>query len=163
MKNRKGFTLVELLAVIVLLGVLVSIAVPNIVSTINNSKRNNFLGDAKRMVAKAEYLLSIDRDTRKKVQNGTPQVYSFYSNVEKSLNEKNEFPNDPDGGKYDDKSYVKITYNKSGTSGTFEYCVCLVGSKRKIGADGVDVCNSSIPSTCVKSTDLTGVDIVKDK
>ena len=41
-KNKKGFTLVELLAVIALLALLMGIAVPNIISTINNSKEMIF-------------------------------------------------------------------------------------------------------------------------
>lgn len=38
MKNRKGFTLVELLAVIVILGIIALIAVPNVLGTLNKSK-----------------------------------------------------------------------------------------------------------------------------
>ena len=33
--NKKGFTLVELLAVIVILGIILLIAVPKVISTIN--------------------------------------------------------------------------------------------------------------------------------
>lgn len=40
LKNQKGLTLVELLAVIVILGVVAAIAVPAIGGIINNSKKN---------------------------------------------------------------------------------------------------------------------------
>jgi prepilin-type N-terminal cleavage/methylation domain-containing protein len=40
--NKKGFTLVELLAVIAILAVLVIIAVPNVMSLFNEAKRNSF-------------------------------------------------------------------------------------------------------------------------
>ena len=45
MKN-KGFTLVELLAVITVLGLLLTIAIPRIGNIIDDSKRNSFLGEA---------------------------------------------------------------------------------------------------------------------
>ena len=41
MKNKKGFTLVELLAVIVILALLVAIAVPSTFSISNRLKTNN--------------------------------------------------------------------------------------------------------------------------
>ncbi len=163
MKNKKGFTLIELLAVITLLALLMGIAVPNIVSTINNSKRNSFLSDAKRMVSKAEYLFSLDKTARTRVKGGTPQVYYFNQSSGKYINEKNEFPEDSDGGTYDSNSYVKITLATSGSSKTYNYCICLIGSKRKIGATGSSSCNSASSNNCVDSTNLTGVDVVKDK
>ena len=42
MKN-KGFTLVELLAVIVILAIIMIIAVPNVTEAMNNSKKNLIL------------------------------------------------------------------------------------------------------------------------
>lgn len=42
MKNKKGFTLVEILATIALLGVLVSIAVPSIIYVNNNLKEKTY-------------------------------------------------------------------------------------------------------------------------
>lgn len=46
-KNRKGFTLVELLAVITILGILMIVAIPAVSRTIENSRRNTFLSTAK--------------------------------------------------------------------------------------------------------------------
>ena len=42
MKNKKGFTLVELLAVIVLLGILIGIAVPSVLGVSNKIKKNMY-------------------------------------------------------------------------------------------------------------------------
>ena len=47
MKNNKGFTLVELLAVIAILAILVIIALPNVLKMFNDSKKNSFLTEAK--------------------------------------------------------------------------------------------------------------------
>ena len=47
MKNKKGFTLVELLAVIAILAILVIIALPNVINMYNNAKKNSFLTEAK--------------------------------------------------------------------------------------------------------------------
>ena len=43
--NKKGFTLVELLAVIAILGVLMLIVLPNALSSYRNSKKSIFLSD----------------------------------------------------------------------------------------------------------------------
>ena len=55
MKNKvKGFTLVELLAVIVILATILVIAVPKITDTIKNSKIASFESSAKTIAAQAE-------------------------------------------------------------------------------------------------------------
>lgn len=151
--NKKGFTLVELLAVIALLAILMGIAVPNIISTINNNKRNTFLADAKRMISKAEYLISSNRDDRNKLLNNEVSYITYYLN-ESGLNEKQEYTTDADGGPYSDKTFVKVSLKE----GSYEYCVCVVGSRRNISTNGN--CNSL--DNCLTSDRLTGIDVVKD-
>ena len=47
MKNKKGFTLVELLAVIAILAILVILALPNILNMFNDAKKEIFLTETK--------------------------------------------------------------------------------------------------------------------
>ena len=54
MKKKKGFTLVELLAVIVILAVILVIAVPRITDVIKNSKKASFESSAKTIISQAE-------------------------------------------------------------------------------------------------------------
>lgn len=60
-KNKKGFTLVELLAVIVILGVLLMIAVPAIQNVINKSRRNSFESAAKLAIENVETIASTEK------------------------------------------------------------------------------------------------------
>ena len=54
MKNRKGFTLVELLAVIAILAILVIIALPNVINMYNKAQKQTFLTEARNVYREAE-------------------------------------------------------------------------------------------------------------
>jgi len=53
-RNKKGFTLVELLAVIVILAIILVIAVPKITKTIDETRNGAFISSAKLIAASAE-------------------------------------------------------------------------------------------------------------
>lgn len=53
--NKKGFTLVELLAVIIILGVLLLIAIPAMNSVIENAKKDAFVSTAKNYISQVRY------------------------------------------------------------------------------------------------------------
>lgn len=91
--SKKGFTLVELLAVIVILAVILVIAVPKVLTTINDSRKSTFVSSAKLVAASAEKrkilnnLFEIDEDiTCEKVANLNKFDYescdiTFYDDV----------------------------------------------------------------------------------
>lgn len=53
MKNKKGFTLVELLAVIVVLAIIMIIAIPSVLTAMDNAKKNSFKIFAQRAIQRA--------------------------------------------------------------------------------------------------------------
>ena len=53
MKNNKGFTLVELLAVIAIMAILLIIALPNVLKMFNESKEKIFLTESKSVFKEA--------------------------------------------------------------------------------------------------------------
>ena len=59
MKNKKGFTLVELLAVIAILAILVIIALPNVMGMFNSAKKSSFTTELKEVykVAQQEWMM----------------------------------------------------------------------------------------------------------
>jgi type IV pilus assembly protein PilA len=75
LKNQKGLTLVELLAVIVILGIIAAIAIPSIGGIIDNSKKNAD-EQTETLVREAAvlYLTTVDPDGNGKMANGTTAV-----------------------------------------------------------------------------------------
>lgn len=53
--NKKGFTLVELLAVLIILSLILFIVAPNVLNMMERSKKQKFLADAKEMISLAKY------------------------------------------------------------------------------------------------------------
>ena len=54
MKNKKGFTLVELLAVIVVLAIIMIIAVPSVLNSMTDARRNSFVVYAEKLINSAQ-------------------------------------------------------------------------------------------------------------
>ena len=103
MKKKKGFTLVELLAVIVILAVILIIAVPRISEVINNSKKASFEATAKLIASQAE-----KKYTENQVLDGSSTIKC--SDVAKISNADYESCNIT----FDDKGNALVSINGSG-------------------------------------------------
>ena len=71
MKNKNGFTLVELLAVIAILAILVIIALPNVMGMFNEAKKSSFTTELKEIYKVAQQQWMTDS-----MMNTNEQVYS---------------------------------------------------------------------------------------
>ena len=113
MKNNKGFTLVETTAVIIILGVVLSIAVPSITNVVKSTNKNRMISDAETFISEVkEY---VESDTI----GNTPK-----DNKYKLVNIKSKLSKSPYGGNYNMESSFVIINNNS-------YTVCLTDDKYK--------------------------------
>lgn len=116
-KNNKGFTLIEIIAVVAILGIISVVVVPNIFSLVTQSRDEIYLQDARRLIAQAQYKMSSNSSNIEKPSNGECIVMSLnYLNI-------NDFQSPPHGGAYmSDASFVAIKSD----GGTYKYAAMLV-------------------------------------
>ena len=132
-KNAKGFTLVELLAVIVILGIIAAIAVPSVSGVIAKSKKDATVSNAEQLIEGARLLVTTDNVD---VSDGVDiNVYSKGEN-QYGLEEEGFIEDglvDTAGEPYKDASHVHI---EEDDNGKVIYSVYLLGSKYQIGTSG---------------------------
>lgn len=119
----KGFTLVELLVMLVVLSILVGISIPNIMGIIKENKKSMFLDDANRLLDNAKVRTAVDEYDY--LPKGTMwQCTILRLSV---LDRNDDFKNSPNGGTYDrDNSFVLIKSIVSGSEIEYKYYVRLI-------------------------------------
>ena len=119
--NKKGFTLVELLATLVILGLLTVIAAPNIIGILTNTKLNTYISDANKLQTLAEYKFRSDsKITRPQDVKCIVLTINYLGT--------SEFKNPPYGGTYDfNNSFVVI--KKEGNE--YKYYVQIIEDIKK--------------------------------
>jgi type IV pilus assembly protein PilA len=118
-KNQRGLTLIELLAVIVILGIIAAIAIPSIGGIINNSKMKAHQANAL-MILDAVKLYYLDHPEGENITTGTPMDtrngMANQATVQRALVENGHYldaiPNNPfTGAPY---TTVSIVYQADG-------------------------------------------------
>lgn len=82
-KNKKGFTLIEIIVVLVIMGILLAIAVPSVLGYVNKAKESRFLSDAR-----AAYLAAQSITVTEKAKGTTVTVLESELNTPKNLNDE---------------------------------------------------------------------------
>ncbi|MFJ8245674.1 type II secretion system protein [Peribacillus asahii] len=142
LKNQKGLTLVELLAVVVILGIIAAIAVPSIAGIIDNSKKDAHIANAEQMIGAARLAVAAnDVNFTKSTTNGSSTytaTLTLSDLTSKGYLEQNLEDPDKSGSAYPntDNSRVVITKTLGNASkaGEIVYKVALIGNERSIGS-----------------------------
>lgn len=147
--NRKGFTLVELLAVIVVLAIVMVLAVPQILNQMNNSKKKSFQLYAERILSSTMTAYNSDdllNEVTEKRYNGLPCYNLEDLNLETT-------------GSY--RGFV--TVNHSDVGDTTVYNIYLTDSTYAYnGAVSDDVYNNT-KTILTKDSDISSVDGIVGK
>ena len=170
MKNRKGFTLVELLAVIVVLAIVMGIAAVAITNVLDSTRRNAYVASAKQFIAGAKTLVNSDMMS---IQLGEEAVYApkcestsntkkiplYKIKTENAATDKSSWGNLIKKGKAASgsdteviESYVLVTSSPMEADGecSYTYSIYLTDGTYKIGTDAAPVAE-----TALKGSDVT--------
>ena len=130
-KNNKGFTLVELLAVIVIMGILMMVAIPSVTRTIENSRKDTFVDIAKSYANAARSMWTTDNFTCNGVVSSAVDDGDYYILINSKSGAKETLPTlvDQGGqsswGNRDVNGYVRVNVSTtagvdSNNDGTYE-------------------------------------------
>ncbi len=128
LKNKKGFTLVELLAVIVVLAIVMGLAVVGITSVLDSTRKSAFAADAKSYLEGAHQLVRADEanvllggtSTHTPTCNGsTTSGTKTFSIEEIKLDQGGKSPYTSQD--YLDESMISVTATYDSTTGVCNY------------------------------------------
>lgn len=117
--DKKGFTLIELILVIGIIGVILVFAIPNVTTTLEKNKKDQMIADAKDMAEKAKNcLLTKGHDV-------------CYDQSLEELDKRNEIKDSPYGAQYN-RTDSKVKIVKEETEKKYKYYITLTDGKMEI-------------------------------
>ncbi len=127
--NRRGFTLVEVLAVVAILAVLAGIAIPAVYRYVIKGRENYYVGLESSLESNAQdyYSTRLQELPRGQLDSNGNPIYTtkLYLSTLEDLNMVTNKVLDADGGSCAN-SYIVVTKKDTTTSNEFDYQTCLV-------------------------------------
>lgn len=125
MKNKKGFTLVELLAVIVILSIILAIVIPRVTEYISKTRKDSFITTASDLVTAISQDATVEFYELPVANDEVTIISTDLIKLEKG-NEKSSF-----NGKWiPEYSYVAIINVGTGLDPDYEYYIALKDTNR---------------------------------
>jgi type II secretion system protein G len=115
-RNSKGFTLIELLIVVAIIGIIVAIAIPNLLNAIQRAKQRRTMGDMRTTATAIEaYAVDMNRYPPAAAYTLPAGITSFSTTMSTMAN-------------YVSPTYVKAVPLSDGWNSWFMYAIDSVGS-----------------------------------
>lgn len=142
MQSNKGFTMIELLAAIVVLGILMGAAVPTVINILNDQKNDTYVEDAIKLASNADYKMRSDNKVEIPPRTTGCVVLTL------SYMDNNAFEKAPYGGQYDKYASFVVARRNSKTEENngaeeYKYYVMLVEKTEAGSYRGVNLAESN--------------------
>ena len=169
--NSKGFTLVELLAVITIMGVLMLVAIPAVSRTIENTRRDTFMNTAKSYINAVKNSVAADEiqcgsgaSSYMLSAGGTGYYYIKFDSAQTSGQDLMEQGGKSSwGNKTEVRGWIVVNKVADGTRNKYNYAIMMVDSAgRGIGSASNDgtpiklISEAKLARSDVKSKDGDG-------